>query len=450
MTLSGNWQFTVAPPADGSYLGGLQGGFLLQDKGSVTGAASYAVSLSRLLFPCNSGSASITGTVSGQDVALTAVAGTQTFTFAGMLSLDGSTMAGTYTSTSGTAPDGAPCGTVQAGLQWSAVLVPPITGPVQGSFHSAGGAAGLGEQDFLVAGGLSQAANTGSSSATVTGNLTFLNQITNSSDYPCFTAALLSGQISGNIVNLRIIGTDGSTIGQIGEPAGSNGVTGVNPVTFSSSHGSYVLNGAGPTYMVATPVCPGNLASTATAGDYGSVCLALNGASACQQPITLTPSALIFPTQALGSPPTAQDTTLANTSGTTLGGMTLVLTNNSGATNFTETDTCGLAGVPSLGQPFTLDSGQSCVVTITFAAQETCAVGTPPTQCPSPLTATLTVTSPNNGSILTVPITGTALSESAVLTRETKFGADGVSEARRFKLFADCRHLAGFGRSCRN
>src|ERR1035438_3916327 len=26
VTLAGNWQFTMAPPADGSYLGGLQGG----------------------------------------------------------------------------------------------------------------------------------------------------------------------------------------------------------------------------------------------------------------------------------------------------------------------------------------------------------------------------------------------------------------------------------------
>src|SRR5271157_2866560 len=45
LTLSGNWQFTMAPPADGSFLGGLQGGFLLQNGSSVTGAATYAVSL---------------------------------------------------------------------------------------------------------------------------------------------------------------------------------------------------------------------------------------------------------------------------------------------------------------------------------------------------------------------------------------------------------------------
>src|SRR5271169_829832 len=57
LTLSGNWQFTMANPPDGSFLGGLQGGFLLQNSGSVTGAAVYSVSLPLLAFPCNSGSA---------------------------------------------------------------------------------------------------------------------------------------------------------------------------------------------------------------------------------------------------------------------------------------------------------------------------------------------------------------------------------------------------------
>jgi len=439
-TLSGNWQFTVANPPDGSFLGGLQGGFLLQTNGSVTGAAAYAVSLPLLPYPCNSGSAQITGTISGQDVTLTAVAGTQTFTLTGMLSLDGSTMVGTYASTAGTAGDGAPCGTAQTELQWSAVLVPPITGPIQGSFHSTGGAAGLDEQDFLVSGALSQAANTGGSNATVTGNLSFLNSTTNLIDYPCFTSAAVTGQISGNIVNLQIVGTDGSTWGQIGEPAGSNGVTGVNPVTFASAQGGYVLNGVGPSYLVATTACPGNLGSTTTAGDYGDICLALGSASACQQPITLTPSALIFPAQALGSLPTTQTITLANASGASLGRLTLALANSNGATNFTETDACGLAGAPSQGAPFDLDSGQSCAITVTFAPQETCAPGTPPAQCPSPLTATLTVTSPNNDAIFTVPITGTGVSASAVSTREIDFGAEGVSEARPPQLLPFANH----------
>jgi len=44
-SLSGNWQFTVASPSDQSFIGGLQGGFLLQTSGSVTGGAVYSISL---------------------------------------------------------------------------------------------------------------------------------------------------------------------------------------------------------------------------------------------------------------------------------------------------------------------------------------------------------------------------------------------------------------------
>src|SRR5208282_2169875 len=190
LTLSGNWQFTMAPPSDGSFLGGLQGGFLLQNNGAVTGAAAYAVSLPNLLIPCSTGSATITGTISGQNVqTLTAVAGTQTFTLTATLSLDGSTMAGTYTSTAGTAGDGAPCGTAQTGLQWSAVLVPPLSGGLQGSYHSAGGNAGLGQQEFVLTGGLTQAANTGAASAALNGSLSFINSVTGFSDYPCLSNA---------------------------------------------------------------------------------------------------------------------------------------------------------------------------------------------------------------------------------------------------------------------
>jgi hypothetical protein len=446
LTLAGNWQFTMAPPSDGSFLGGLQGGFLLQNNGSVTGAATYSVSLPNFLIPCNTGSAAITGTISGQNIkTLVAVAGTQTFTLTGTLSLDGLTMAGTYHSTAGTASDGSSCGTAQTGLQWSAVLVPPLTGSITGSFHSAGGAAGLNEQDFLVSGALNQTANTGASTATVTGNLSFLNSLTNASDYPCFTSASLYGQISGNSVTLEMIGTDESELGLIGEPVGSLGSTGVNPVTLNSVHGGYVLQGAGPSYLVATtPLgttpCPGSLENIGAAGDFGNICLALNGTSACQQPITLTPSALTFPVQVLSSPPTTQTITLANASGTSVSGVTLNLTNADGVTNFTETDTCGVDGVPSQGQPFDLIPAQSCVVTITFAPLETCAVGTPPAQCPSPLNATLIVTSPNIETIFTMPITGSGVSATAASTREIDNGQTLSSASNR--TFHDVEHHA--------
>ena len=63
LSLSGNWQFTMAPPADGSFFGGLEGGFLLEDNnGSVSGGATYSVFLPNLLVPCNTGSATVTRT----------------------------------------------------------------------------------------------------------------------------------------------------------------------------------------------------------------------------------------------------------------------------------------------------------------------------------------------------------------------------------------------------
>ena len=43
--LAGNWQFTMTAPSDNSFQGGMQGGFLLQSKGSVTGGITYSVSL---------------------------------------------------------------------------------------------------------------------------------------------------------------------------------------------------------------------------------------------------------------------------------------------------------------------------------------------------------------------------------------------------------------------
>ena len=196
LTLSGNWQFTMQQQTDGNasdpaFQGGLQGGFLSQTSGTATGTAAYSVTSSTSTTgPCNTGSAAITGSISGQNVTLTAVAGTETFSLTGTLSLDSMSMGGTYTSVAGPLPDGSSCGYSESTSigplpQWYATLVPPLTGPIQGSFHSSDVAAPLlYEQDFLVSGGLSQGESTGAS-APVTGNLNFVNPVTTLSDYPC-------------------------------------------------------------------------------------------------------------------------------------------------------------------------------------------------------------------------------------------------------------------------
>jgi len=429
LTLAGNWQFTVASPPDGSFFGGLQGGFLQQSSGSVKGSVGYAVSLSQLLIPCSSGSATITGTITGETVTLTAVAGTQTFTFTGTLSLNstpvvdstmfvGETMTGTYSSTAGTAADGAPCGTAQSGLQWTAILVPPITGTVRGIFHSAEGAADLSNQDFPVSGSLTQGATNGAS-ATVTGSLDF-----SGSDYPCFNTgsdnASVYGQISGDSVTLQIVGTDGSVLGAIGETLGPDGVTGMDLVTFYSAQGGYILNALGPAYLIATSPCPGTTNAIATAGDYGSVCLGVSSlllgtGNACPQAVTLSPSSLSFPPQTLGEATTLQ-MTLANTSDGGVNNLTLSVTNLpvGSPVNFSETDSCGPSGAPSQGEPFDLGQGASCFVTIIFDPQQTCATGA--VQCPSSVTGTLNVMenltlgeNTHNETLAVVNLTGTGI-----------------------------------------
>jgi len=414
---SGNWQFTVANPPDQSFLGGLQGGFLLEKSGAVTGSATYSVSLPAPIggnpTVCNSGSAPITGTINSQNVTLSAVAGAQTFTFTGMLSVDGSTMLGTYTSTAGTAADGSACGSAQTGLQWSATSVPSVTAIFQGSFHSTGGTSGLNNQDFPVTGSLTQAENTGASSVAVTGTVSFIDPTSLKSDYPCIATASVNGQVSGNTVILQIIGSDGSLLGQIGGSVGS----GVSTVTLDPTPNGDVLHSlASPGYAVNTNSCAG--AGLSNPADSGNICLALRDSTACQQPFTLSPSPLTFAPQALGTTSKAQSITITNISSAILSGLALTFINNSAAANFTVAgDTCDIPGNP-LGSSFDIAVAQSCTIKITFTPQASCAFGVPQAQCPSSLAASLTVTSPlsaDNDTAFTVPITGSIAASSSKL-----------------------------------
>ena len=433
-SLAGNWQFTMTSPSDNSFQGGMQGGFLLQSKGSVTGGVTYSI----LLPPsqpggsptlCNSGSAPVTGSLSGQNVTLTAMAGTQTFTLTGTLSANSSTMMGTYSST-----DGQGCGTAQTGLQWSATSVPPLGGSIQGNFHSALNPT-LRDQDFPVSGTLLQGENIGASNATVTGTLNFQG-------YPCLATASVNGQISGNSVILQIIAPNGLNVGQIGAPAGS---LNPSPVNFASSSGGSgsVLQGANG-YGVTTKSCPGGT----LAGDIGNVCLALGNTTGCSQPILLSPASLTFPAQQVGSAPTAQTITLTNTdpSGSTLAGLSLQFNPQSGNTslfglsdfdglpNFTEQDTC--TNPP--GSTFSLGPQQSCSITISFSPQQSCPWlpstslgGVPPSSCPFPLAASLTVNSPasaDSDKAFAIPISGVGFSAIVPSTPELDFGAEAVSQ----------------------
>ena len=416
--LSGNWQFTLADQS-------LQGGFLLQDKDSVTGAVVYSIGSPA----CNSGSAPMTGTFTGQNVTLMAVAGGQTYSLTGTLSADHSTMMGTYTSTAGQS-----CGTAQSGAQWSAVSVPPLSGTIQGSVHNVTGNPALLNQNFSVTGVLSQGPNIGASNATIVGTLNFQN-------YPCMDTASVNGQISGRTVILQVIATNGLTVGQIGAPPG---LSTVSPVVLeSAAQGGYLLHGASG-YGVTTKACPG----IGVPGDLANICLGLGNTTACAQPISLSPAFLTFPPQGLGSTPTLQTITLTNTdpAGSTLSGLSLAFLSQPPSTNFPVSDFNGLPNfteqdncAPSLGSPFSLAPQQSCSITVSFSPQQSCpwlpstaAGGTPPAQCPIPLNATLTVqtsSSADSNNLFATPIAGIGLSAVVPSVPELDFGAEALNES---------------------
>jgi hypothetical protein len=462
--VSGNWQFTMSIAGTSFYSSPLQGGFLLQKNGAIIGQIHFAIVLPAANggspTVCNSGTATVTGTINGQSVSLTAVVGTldksgnpSTQTFAlngGVLGSDSSTIQnGTYTLTAGYASESVACGGgAQDTGSWSATLVPPLTGGFQGFFHSTTSTSFI-NQDVAISATFNQGPNIGTATATVTGTLLFQDPVTLQNDYPCLTNASVNGTISGNNVLLQIFSSSGTVVGQIGQTPGSG-----NPpsaVTFDNTQGGYVLHNlsgansgqSGGGYVVTTKSCSG--------GDSGNLCLALGSSKTCSQPITLTPFALIFPAQLVGSAATAQTITLANNTSSPLTGLGLRFGDNdsglfygfpgadfNGVPNFTEQDTCSQNGNISL------DPGHSCVITVSFSPQESCPwlpqstggtaiQGAAPATCPISLTAALTVTVPSGGADadneFSVPITGTGLSRLVPSVPEIDFGAEAVGEA---------------------
>lgn len=494
--ISGNWQFNLSTSGTSFASSPLYGGFLVQKNGSITGQIVFAIVLPPSSSPetCNSGTATVTGTISGQSVNLTAVVGTldssgnpttQTFTLSGgTLSSDGSTIQnGTYTVT----PQGygAPIeggslvacgGASQDTGNWSATLVPPLTGSIQGFFHSADtNNVSFQNQNFPVSGSFTQGPNTGAAAATVTGTLLFQDPVTLLNDYPCLTTAQLNGTISGTNVFLQIFNTNGNSVGQIGQAPGSAqaavsiGTLTLTAVTLDRTTSGYVLRNdtgiappvKGGGYGLTTSSCPG--VGSLPPGDYGNLCLALNGSTACNQPVALNPFALTFAQQLVGSAATSQTVTLTNNtssplsalgatlsfveydSGNIPGGTTLFYSQGgdfNGVPNFAEQDNCTQQGSISLA------AGASCTITISFSPQESCPwlpqaqAGSPaieglaPASCPITLTAAVNVTlqTPPSGSddsdtTFSLPVSGTGLSAVTPSVPEIDFGWETSGEA---------------------
>ena len=476
--ISGNWEFSTLSPGS-SFTGGLQGGFLTEQNGSISGQVVYSVSISAITGPCDSGTATVTGTVSGQNVTLNAVGGNpqtglgETFALTGSLSTNSSGNPMLTISSYAYAPaaptGGTPCGNQETISPGGTIFsVPTLTGGFQGFFHSED-AAFTGSispnQDFAVSGTLTQGENIGASSATVTGTIVFQDPATLLTDYPCVSTASVNGTISGNTVVLQLFASTGAVVGDIGQAPGT---ANLGAVTFDSTTGGYVLHnspgGAGDFgYSVTTKACP--------LGDTGDLCLAFGKATACTQPITLSPFSLTFAPQLLGSTTTTETISIATSSTTPSGGITLNLSLDeidgneiytvgggdfNGASHFAVVPTGQANDCTTLAQytlaPFKENNlalgGQnpsSCLLTVSFSPQESCPwlpvppsgasvgiQGLPPVQCPVSLNASLNVISSlsadPNITQFSVPITGTGMSFVVPSTPELDFGSQAVGE----------------------
>ncbi len=195
-----------------------ESGFLQQNGGTVTG--SVAVSND----PC-SGIGSVTGTVSGNDVALVVSPTGSVVNLTGSLNSGSSSMGGTYTITSvgcsspGVVPDFG---------NWTANLVAALSGNIQGTITSPT----LGT--FTITGQLTQGPNTGISNATLTGTLDI------SPGY-CTTTASIVGSVSGTGVVMNLVDSTGAQIGQI------SGTTTLDGTLVTGRYNFLGQGGTGPT-----------------------------------------------------------------------------------------------------------------------------------------------------------------------------------------------------------
>ena len=197
--LSGNWQMSLLPT--GKKLAKTQSGFLLQTGNTVTGGLMVLDS------PC-SGVGDVTGTIDSTGVSL-AVNPTQLqITLTGTVGSDRRSMSGDF----GMLQFGC-SGTSSAPLSgtWMANLVAPVNGKIQGTFTSNKGGT------YPVAGQISQGPNTGSSTATLSGNITVTGY--------CFLGAGFTGTVSGTALVLNLLDPYGSQVGQI---TGTNSIDGVS------------------------------------------------------------------------------------------------------------------------------------------------------------------------------------------------------------------------------
>jgi len=215
--VSGNWQMALLP--NGKTLAKKQSGFLLQSGSAVTGNVLF-------LDPPCSGIGSVTGSVNGTNVSLAINPTGVQISLTGTIGSDQASMSGTFTLLQ------AGCsGTSAAPLAgtWTANLVAPLNGTIQGSFTSKEGVV------YQVGSGstLSQGPNTGVSSVPLAGNISV------SSDTPyCFTGATITGSVSGTALALNLLNADGTQLGNM------NGTTSLDGTSVTGTY-SILAQGTG-------------------------------------------------------------------------------------------------------------------------------------------------------------------------------------------------------------
>jgi hypothetical protein len=197
-SIAGNWQMSLQPE-DANLKPAPQSGFLLQTGNLLSG--------SQLLTdpPC-SGVANVTGTIEGTSVTFTENTNGIVLNLTGTVGTGQSSMSGTYTvlssgcSNNNTAP--------QTGT-WIADLVAPLVGNFQGTYTSHQGSS------YTIAGQISQAGNTGTSSAALTGTF-------NIAGY-CFATANITGIVSGTTAVMNLTDSSGAQIGELSVTNSLNG-----------------------------------------------------------------------------------------------------------------------------------------------------------------------------------------------------------------------------------
>lgn len=201
-------------PSNQSLLPRTQSGFLLQNGGSVTGGVIL------IDLPC-SGVGSITGTTTGSAVSLVEDTTGMVVNLDGTIGSGQDSMSGSYTILS------TGCGGMGIAPQtgtWSASLVMPLSGNIQGAWTSTHKGA------FSLSGQITQGPNTGVSNAALSGSL-------NVSGY-CFASANILGSVSGTAVVINLVNSEGAQIGQM---------SGTSSLDGTSLTGKFDFLGNGPT-----------------------------------------------------------------------------------------------------------------------------------------------------------------------------------------------------------